>query len=444
MSDWMTISLRGILDTTFAGEWGDNPYPYNARVLRATDITDDMRVNLEGGALRFISKLKLEAKKLVVGDIILEGSGGSIEKPVGRVAYFDAITSTNDDFIVSNFFRTLRPNKEVVHPKFLYWLLNWFYKQPALKAMQQQTTGIINLKLQQYLDTLYCLPMCKTEQIKIAEVLDTLDLQIRETETIIDKLQQVKQGLLYDLLTRGVDEDGKLRPSIYDDKSHYFDSETILGFIPVMWSVVTLGDLLSDIDSGWSPNCPEVKPAQGEWGVLKVSSVTGDSYKDIESKVLPPNLAPRPAIEVKSGDVILTRANGNPNLVAKTVYIEETQEKLMLSDKLLRLIPNEKILPRLLVELMGCMTTRSQVLTFSSGSSGQKNISQKQLRDILVVKIPENEQLIIEKQLNSCGRRIDDEITQLNKLKQQKSGLMDDLLTGKKRVTDLLKQKQAS
>ncbi len=284
----------------------------------------------------------------------------------------------------------------------------------------------------------------KLECQKIADILDTLDNQIRETEAIIDKLQQVKQGLLHDLLTRGVDENGQLRPPKCENSQYYYDSGTILGHIPRSWTASSLGALLSGIDGGWSPNCQELKPSPGEWGVLKVSAVTGGKYKSYESKVLPPNLKPKPDIEVKQGDVILTRANGNPELVAKTVYVDATQEKLMLSDKLLRLTPNKKLLPLILMEIMSLMTTQSQVLTLSSGSSGQKNISQQQLRDLVVVKIPIDEQIIMQEQLVSSSKRISNEAELLKKLYLKKSGLTDDLITGKVRVTDLIKQAKAS
>ena len=49
------------------------------------------------------------------------------------------------------------------------------------------------------------------EQRAIAAVLDTIDDAIQKTEQIIAKLQQVKQGLLHDLLTRGIDDNGELR-----------------------------------------------------------------------------------------------------------------------------------------------------------------------------------------------------------------------------------------
>lgn len=51
------------------------------------------------------------------------------------------------------------------------------------------------------------------EKLKIAQLLDTLDTAIHQTDAIVEKLKQVKQGLLHDLLTRGVDANGELRPS---------------------------------------------------------------------------------------------------------------------------------------------------------------------------------------------------------------------------------------
>ena len=62
------------------------------------------------------------------------------------------------------------------------------------------------------------------EQSKIAKVLDTLDTAIHETEAIIAKLKAVKQGLLHDLLTRGIDANGELRP---DRKSTRLNSSHV-------------------------------------------------------------------------------------------------------------------------------------------------------------------------------------------------------------------------
>ncbi|MEE8536848.1 MAG: restriction endonuclease subunit S, partial [Acidobacteriota bacterium] len=79
------------------------------------------------------------------------------------------------------------------------------------------------------------------EQHRIAEILDTADEAIRRTEQVIAKLQQMKQGLLHDLLTRGIDDNGNLR----DPERHpeqFKDSP--LGRIPRGWMVPRLRDLI--------------------------------------------------------------------------------------------------------------------------------------------------------------------------------------------------------
>lgn len=80
-----------------------------------------------------------------------------------------------------------------------------------------------------------------TEQRRIAAILDTLDDAIRRTEQVIAKLQQMQRGLLHDLLTRGVDEHGDLRPLPEDAPHLYKDSP--LGRIPMRWEVGTVYDV---------------------------------------------------------------------------------------------------------------------------------------------------------------------------------------------------------
>ena len=83
------------------------------------------------------------------------------------------------------------------------------------------------------------------EQRRIAEILDTLDEGIRATEQVIAKLQQVKQGLLHDLLTRGIDEHGELRdPGRHPEQ--FKDSP--LGLVPRDWIVQSVEELLADVD----------------------------------------------------------------------------------------------------------------------------------------------------------------------------------------------------
>ena len=97
------------------------------------------------------------------------------------------------------------------------------------------------------------------EQVKIAQILDTLDTAIHETEAIIAKLKAVKQGLLHDLLTCGIDANGELRPPQSEAPHLYKESQ--LGWIPKEWEVKPLYEV-GEAVTGTTP--PSVDPLA--WG----------------------------------------------------------------------------------------------------------------------------------------------------------------------------------
>jgi len=379
----------------------------------------------------------LKNLEIKAGDVLVTKAG-----PRHRVGVVVYVPSTQPRLIVSGKMIALRLKPKIEESAVVAGLLS---QREAQKYLDDRTTGMaesqLNFTNTALLNTPLVLPP-KDERVVISKVKESLDTQIRQTEAIIAKLQQVKQGLLHDLLTRGIDANGQLRPP--RDQAPELYKESPLGWIPREWDAVPLGQMLNRIEGGWSPNCPEIRPSASEWGVLKVSAVTSGVYKDHEAKVLPVELKPRPGLEVKEGDVILTRANGNPSLVAKTVMVDSTQGKLMLSDKLLRLIPESSLLPFFLYFLMDFYKTRHQIAALVSGSSGQKNISQKQIRGLIVPQLTLYEQGRAVEKVQSINSRIICEHLELTKLKKQKFGLMDDLLTGRVRVNHLIDTPQAS
>lgn len=240
---------------------GAEPNPANARVLRATDINNEGQINLSGGAPR-----RIPAKNWQINDCRLAiFCWRDLEVALNnRLAelLFPGVEG-KCDFLCSNFFKTLRPDPFTANPRFLFWKLMWFYKQPRLLTLQQQTTGLINLKFDEYKESTVSVPEDISEQGKVAEVIDTLDTAIHQTEAIVEKLKQVKQGLLHDLLTRGVDANGKLRPSYEAAPDLY--QKTVIGWRPKDWEICQVSSVLSGIDAGKSPDCQDI-PAKGdEW-----------------------------------------------------------------------------------------------------------------------------------------------------------------------------------
>lgn len=155
---------------------------------------------------------------------------------------------------------------------------------------------------------------------------------------------------------------------------------------------VSLGSLLSRIESGWSPSCDPVPPATDEWGVLKVSAVSSGRFIESEAKRLPEGMGTRPDLEVRPGDVLLTRANGVRSLVGVACYVSTTRTQLMLSDKTLRVVPKASTDRAFLAMLLSSQGVRRQIGSLLNGGTGQNNISQADVRALRVPDVPLEEQ----------------------------------------------------
>lgn len=95
------------------------------------------------------------------------------------------------------------------------------------------------------------IPVSLSEQRKIARILSTVDAVIEKTEAAIAKYKAIKQGMMRDLFTRGLDDNGRLRPR-YEDAPQLY-KQTELGWVPLEWEV-TLLDSVSTRGSGHTPN----------------------------------------------------------------------------------------------------------------------------------------------------------------------------------------------
>lgn len=432
MSEWINVPVRECISTHFAGEWGDEPNPANVQVLRATNVSDEMTVGVEGGAHRKIAAKKLDEKQLLSGDIILEASGGSTDKPVGRVAFFEGDLSAK--FVVSNFFRTLRPNRSVVDPKFFCWLLHWLYGQPSIKAMQQQTTGIINLKLEQYLANKIDIPSDTLEQESIANILDTLDTQIRQTEAIIAKLQRVKQGLLHDLLTRGIDANGQLRPPREQAPALY--KESPLGWIPREWEVRRVRSFDARVTSG-SRDWAQYYANTGDIFV-RIGNLTREHINlrlENLQHVNPPKSADGQRTKLCAGDILIsiTADLGITGVIPKGMGDAYINQHIAL----IRFHGSE-MEPRFAGHFFASEIFQSYLARFNDAGA-KAGLNLPTVRNFPLVVPGKDEQISVVTRLDTADMKIEDEKRVLEKLKKQKSGLMDDLLTGRVRVTELLK-----
>lgn len=68
---------------------------------------------------------------------------------------------------------------------------------------------------------------------------------------------------------------------------------------------IPLGNLLSEIQTGWSPVAGDHRMSEEEWAILKLGAVSFGTYNDSENKALLSDSTPKPDLEVQSGDLLL-------------------------------------------------------------------------------------------------------------------------------------------
>ncbi|GGY03886.1 restriction endonuclease subunit S [Streptomyces tanashiensis] len=109
---------------------------------------DATQLATDGSPVRSVSKRQAEVRLVRDGDIILERSGGSPTQPVGRVVIADGELAP---CIPTDFQRLLRPNRDVVEPRFLFWRLRHDWAAGVTRDYAKKTTNITNLSVKDYI-----------------------------------------------------------------------------------------------------------------------------------------------------------------------------------------------------------------------------------------------------------------------------------------------------
>lgn len=123
-------------------------------------------------------------------------------------------------------------NKDKFDYKFLFYVLDYQHKNQIFDYVDKAHPSIIRKR--------YFIPEINiVEQQKIAEIVSKVDVVIRDTEKLIAKYSRIKIGLMQDLLTNGIDENGVIR----NEKTHGF-IDSPLGRIPKEWCCTSLGKII--------------------------------------------------------------------------------------------------------------------------------------------------------------------------------------------------------
>lgn len=357
--------LIDITGKSLSGEWGtDDETGDGIPVLRTTNFTNEGVVNYNDVVTRTITKKNIADKFLRKGDIIIEKSGGSDKFPVGRVIYFDGEEKT---YLFNNFTGLLRvKNQDEWYPKYIFYSLYANYKRGGTRAFENKTTGLHNLKTDDYVSRYEVAEIDKTEQILICEKLNKL--------YEIIKLRRQELQLSDELIkARFVEMFGDM----------YLNSKG--------WSEAKL-ESMADVVSGITKGRKTKSEDLTEVPYMAVSNVK-DGYIDWTTvKTIGATQQEIEQYRLLADDVLMTEG-GDPDKVGRGAIIKEPLENCIHQNHIFRVRLDESVvLPEYFAEYLQHQRSKRYFLGCAKQTTGIASINMTQLRALPVLIPPLSKQ----------------------------------------------------
>ena len=342
------------------GEWGTEITENSQNiisVIRTTNFLNNGKIDIQNKELikREIDKKKIEQKQLKRGDIIIEKSGGSPNQPVGRVVFFDL--NINEVFLCNNFTSILRV-KEDINSKYIFYFLRNNYKINKVVKYQNKTTGIINLKLQNYLnESCIFLPELKIQN-KIVNILDNLENIIEKNQNYLTHLGVLTKSLFTIMF-------GDIKTN---DKN---------------WEIKKLGEVIQT-QYGTSKKATSIVTG---FPILRMNNITYSGemdYRDLKYIELSDN--EKEKFLLKKGELLFNRTNSK-ELVGKTGLFE-LDTPMAFAGYLIRMNPSNLIHSKFLLFFMNSEFMKKLLYNKAKNIVGMANINAKELEDFSIILPP--------------------------------------------------------
>ncbi len=372
--------------------WGGDIYwatPKEITKLSSRYINKTERTITQDGLDRSSAKLH------PIGTILLTSRAS-----VGYPAINTIPMATNQGF------QSLRPNNKLDTEYGYQCLLNSRNKLEKLSA-GSTFLEISSKEVKKFKVVIPPLP----EQKKIAAILTSVDTVIEKTQAQIDKLKDLKTGMMQELLTKGI--------------GHIEFKDSPVGRIPVEWEVKTIGDL-ANVKRGASPRpIKDKKWWGGNVGWIRISDVTASSkYLNKTTQYLSSEGVSK-SIQIPKGEVILSicATIGRPIIINVDACIHDG---FVWFDKLNGSIDREY--------WYYFLASKESFLSAQRQSGTQGNLNTTIVSELICPLPPTSEQKKIASILSSIDKNVEEMQHKLLQTKSIKKALMQDLLTGKVRV----------
>jgi len=333
----------------------------------------------------------------------------SFKLSVGRVAFAGRDLYTNE--AIAAF---LPKRNNVYSDQFLYQgLQHW----NLLENIDQAVKGVtLNKEKINQIDTV--LPPLP-EQQKIAAILSSVDNVIEKTRAQIDKLKDLKTGMMQELLTKGI--------------GHTEFKDSPVGRIPKSWEITNLGSIVIPKGLQTGPFGSQLHAHEYvERGVPVVMP------KDMKmNRIDPTSIAYIPEARaeqldkhrVREGDLLFARRGD----IGRFALVESKNEGWVCGTGCLKARLSPRINPIFISSYL-TLTPVIEWLNLNAVGQTMLNLNTAILADLPIILPPDDEQEIIGDAISALDNRISSCHRKLVSLTRVKSALMQDLLTGKVRV----------
>ncbi|EGR2426824.1 restriction endonuclease subunit S [Vibrio cholerae] len=413
-TSFISYGFTNPMPTVFSG-----PYMITARDISASKIQYKSARNTSTEAFQKLLTAKSKPQK---NDLLLTKDG-----TLGRLALVeDELICINQSVAI------LRPNQRIVPSFFLVLLESPYYQNRMIEDAGGSTIKHIYITIVNRMQL--GVPSCLKEQTAIANALSDVDALIQELEKLIAKKQAIKTATMQQLLT------GRTRLPQFAHhpdgrKKGYKPSE--LGEIPEDWEASGLASMVSTLNAGVSVNSIDRIDAftHGKH-ILKTSCVTSGYFNESEIKSILPIDLNRAKCSPEAGCIIVSRMN-TPALVGEIGYVSQDYPEMFLPDRLwqMKFKADSSLNSRWLAYVLSYPSTAKKIKEAATGTSdSMKNISKGGLLALRILTPSFNEQTAIATILSDMDEEIQALDQRLNKTRQIKQGMMQELLTGKTRL----------
>lgn len=429
---WQATRLKFLLAEALkygANESAELDDPDLPRYVRITDI--DETDGLRDETFRSLPRDVASPYLLREGDMLFARSGATAGKTFLYKAGWGVCAHAG--YLI----RARMDRRKALPPFVRYFTASTNY-WGWLSSVYIQAT-IQNVSAERYADLWLPVPPIQ-EQRAIADFLDRetekLDTLVAKKRALIETLKEKRTALISRTVTRGLpaeaaakagfDPHPKLKPSGID----------WLGEVPEHWQVSRLKFHLTRIEQGWSPQCENFPADDGEWAVLKVGAVNSARFDPSENKRLPDNESPLAEYEIRTGDLLISRANTR-ELLGSAALVRDVRPKLLLCDKLYRLAVNQaKLTSEFLLHFLRSLPGHFEFERGATGASdSMQNISQSVVQNLWLAIPPPPEQLAIADYLDRETAKIDRMVAKveeaIERLQEYRTALITAAVTGK-------------